>query len=99
MKKAGLVDWFKELSEGFDTKIGQTRKLISGGERSRLSIAMMILFKTLLINFFAVFSYICYQRTGLLILPLLYGQILNTVESTKTFPTELFLVLNNEREG
>nr|WP_259082538.1 MULTISPECIES: ATP-binding cassette domain-containing protein [Caldanaerobacter] len=44
LKKAGLLDWFKELPEGFDTKIGQTRKLISGGERSRLSIARMILF-------------------------------------------------------
>jgi len=44
LKKAGLLDWFEKLSNGFDTQIGQAGKLISGGERSRLSIARIILF-------------------------------------------------------
>jgi len=33
------------------------------------------------------------SEVGLLILPLLYGQILNIVESTKTFPLQLFTML------
>ena len=45
--------------------------------------------KTLSISFFAVFSVYLLSETGLLILPLLYGQILNTVESTRTFPLHL----------
>lgn len=49
--------------------------------------------KTLLISFFAVFSVYLLSETGLLILPLLYGQILNTVESTRTFPLHLFMML------
>lgn len=44
LKKAGLLEWFEKLPKGFDTQIGQTGKLISGGERSRLSIARTILF-------------------------------------------------------
>ncbi|HAA64603.1 MAG TPA: ABC transporter ATP-binding protein, partial [Thermoanaerobacter sp.] len=34
----------EKLPKGFDTQIGQTGKLISGGERSRLSLARTILF-------------------------------------------------------
>jgi len=44
LKKAGLLEWFEKLPKGFDTQIGQTGKLISGGERSRLSLARTILF-------------------------------------------------------
>jgi ABC-type bacteriocin/lantibiotic exporter with double-glycine peptidase domain len=44
LKKAGLDQWFLSLPKGLETKIGQDGKLISGGERSRLSIAKLILF-------------------------------------------------------
>lgn len=44
LRRAALLDWFESLPDGFNTRIGQTGKLVSGGERSRLSIARMILF-------------------------------------------------------
>jgi len=49
--------------------------------------------KILLIGFFANFLLYLLSEVGLLILPLLYGQILNIVESTKTFPLQLFTML------
>lgn len=44
IEKSGLYSWFETLPDGIETKIGQSGRLISGGERSRLSIARLILY-------------------------------------------------------
>lgn len=44
IKKAGLYGWFLNLPNGLETPVGQSGKLISGGEQSRIALARLILF-------------------------------------------------------
>ncbi len=44
IKKAGLYEWFLSLPDGLDTPVGQSGKLVSGGEQSRIALARLILF-------------------------------------------------------
>ncbi|AZR74799.1 ABC transporter [Anoxybacter fermentans] len=43
LKNVGLFDWFRRLPLGLNTQIGQLGKLVSGGEKARLSLAQLIL--------------------------------------------------------
>ncbi len=58
----------------------------------RVKYIVGILGKYNLIRFFLVFGLYFSADIGLLVLPVLYGQILNITEQTKTFPAHKFLL-------